>query len=310
MEFRRLGRSGLKVSAVGLGTNSFGSRADEATSLDIMNRALEAGINFLDTADIYSQGRSEEIIGKALKGRRSQVILATKFGYPTSVRPHEQGGSRSFVLNAVNASLKRLDTDYIDLYYFHYPDPATPIEETLRALDDLVREGKVRYTGCSNFPAWQLCEAHWVSRVNGLVSFIAAQPRYNLLDRTIERELAPCCRSYGVGVVPWGPLAAGFLTGKYAKGREMPAGARLANPPSIYGDILNEPNFDKLARLEAYAGACGHTVRELAIAWLLAHDFLGSVIAGATSPDHVSANAAAVDWKLTAGEVAEIEKLL
>ena len=208
MEYRRLGRSGLKVSEIGLGCNNLGIRADEETSFHIVNHALELGINFIDTADSYAQGRSEEIIGRAVMGKRSQVIIATKFGHPRSVGPHEQGGSRSFIMKAVEASLRRLHTDYIDLYYVHYPDSETQIQETLRALDDLARTGKVRYIGCSNFAAWQLCEALWTSKFNNLESFIAVQPRYNLLDRSIERELVPCCQTYGIGVIPWGPWLA------------------------------------------------------------------------------------------------------
>ncbi len=310
MEYRRLGKSGLRVSEIGLGTNIFGRKADEPTSLSIIDRALEAGINFLDTADVYSQGKSEEIVGKAIKDKRSQVVLATKFGYPTSVGPREAGGSRNFTMKAVEASLKRLNTDYIDLYYIHFPDSQTPIEETLRAMDDLVRSGKVRYIGCSNFAAWQLCEALWTSRVHNLEPFIALQSRYNLLDRNIEREVAPCCQSYGVGFIPWGPLANGFLTGKYRHGQEIPAGARLANPIAIYADVVTEVNFDKLAKLEAFARERNHTVGELAIAWLLSRPWLGSVIAGATSVEQLSANLAAINWKLTAEEVAQLDKIV
>ncbi|MFH1003139.1 MAG: aldo/keto reductase [Chloroflexota bacterium] len=306
MEYRRLGRSGLKVSQVGLGSNSFGSRADEATSINIINHALEMGINFIDTADMYSQGRSEEVVGKAICGQRPRVVIATKFGHPVSVGPGEQGGSRRYVIKAVEASLRRLNTDYIDLYYFHFPDPETPIEETLRALDDLVRAGKVRYIGGSNFAAWQLGEAIWTSRANRLSPFVAVQSRYNLLDRRIESELAPCCQHYGVGVVPWGPLASGFLTGKYRRGEKVPSSSHLANPPSIYRDVLTETNFDKLAALEAFAREHGHSVGELAIAWLLAHPWLGSVIAGAMNTEQVSANVAAAGWKLPPDEMAQL----
>lgn len=310
MEYRRLGNSGLKVSAIGLGGNNFGARADEGTSLTVINRALEMGINFIDTADMYSQGRSEELIGKALRGKRSSVIIATKFGNPRTVAPGQLGGSRGHLKKAVEASLRRLGTDYIDLYYFHAPDPETPILETLRTLDDLVREGKVRYIACSNFAAWQLCEALWTSRLHNLESFIAIQSRYNMLDRSIEREVVPCCRSYGIGVVPWGPLASGFLTGKYRSGMEIPAGTRLSDPPVIYGDIVSPPNFARLSRLEAFARERGHSVGELAIAWLLSHPWLGSVIAGAMSEEQLSANMAATDWKLTAEDGAKLEKIV
>ena len=310
MEYRRLGKSGLTVSEVGLGGNNFGGRADEQMSVSIINHALEVGINFIDTADIYTQGRSEEVVGKAIKGKRSQVVIATKFGHPKSVGPNEQGGSRSYMVKAVDASLRRLNTDYIDLYYIHRPDPETPIEETLRALDDLVRTGKVRYIGCSNFAAWQLCEALWTSKLNNLESFITVQLKYNLLDRGIERELVPCCRAYGIGIIPWGPLASGFLTGKYRRGQEIPASMWLANPLSIYSDILTDTNFDKLAKLEIFAQERGHSVGELAIAWLLSHPWLGSVIAGATSVEQLSLNVAAVGWKLTTEDIVQLDKIV
>jgi aryl-alcohol dehydrogenase-like predicted oxidoreductase len=310
MEYRRLGRSGLKVSEIGLGCNNLGIRADKETSMHIVNYALEMGINFIDTADSYAQGRSEEIIGRAVMGKRSQVIIATKFGHPNSVGPNQQAGSRSYIMKAVDASLRRLNTDYIDLYYVHYPDPETQIQETLRALDDLVRTGKVRYVGCSNFAAWQLCEALWTSKFNNLESFIAVQSRYNLLDRRIERELVPCCQTYGIGVIPWGPLAGGFLTGKYRLGQEMPAATRLTNPPPIYGDVLSDANFEKLPKLEAFARARGHSVGELAIAWLMSHPWLGSVIAGVMNIEQLSANLAATDWKLATEEIVQVDKLL
>ncbi len=309
MEYRRLGRSGLKVSEIGLGGNNFGNRADEETSIGIINRALEMGINFIDTADIYAQGRSEELVGKAVKGKRLQVVIATKFGYATGVCPKEPGGSRNHIMKAVDSSLRRLNTDYIDLYYVHYPDTETPIEETLHAMDDLIHAGKVRYIGCSNFAAWQLCEALWSSKLNNLEPFIAEQSKYNLLDRSIERELVPCCQTYGVGVVPWGPLASGFLTGKYRRGREMPTGARLASPLSIYGDTLTDANFDKLAKLEAFAQERGHSVGELAIAWLLSHPWLGSVIAGAMNTEQLSTNLAAASWKLTTEDTVQLDKI-
>ncbi len=218
MEYRRLGNSGLRVSQVGLGGNNFGGRANEQVSINVINHALDMGINFIDTADSYIEGRSEELVGKAVKGKRSQVIIATKFGNPRSVGPSEQPGSRNHIMTALEASLKRLSTDYIDLYYLHYPDSGTPIEETLRTLDDMVRAGKVRYIACSNFAAWQLSNAIWTSKFDNLVSFIAVQSKYNLLDRSIEQELVPCCQAYGAGVIPWGPLASGFLIGKYHGG--------------------------------------------------------------------------------------------
>lgn len=308
MEYRRLGNSGLKVSAVGLGTNALGSRADEQTSVKIINQALELGVNFIDTAESYTQGHSEEIIGKALKGKRSQAIIATKFGHMRTIGPKDNGGSRSYIIKAVENSLKRLDTDYIDLYYLHTPDTTTPIEETLLTLDGLVRAGKVRYIACSNFAAWQLCEAAWTSRTHNLEPFIAAQSRYNLLDRSIEQEIVPCCQAYGLSVVPWGPLASGFLTGKYQPAPEAPA--RFAPSSNIYRDVFTQSSFDKLAKLEAFAKERGHGVGELAVAWLLSHPWLGSVITGATKVEQVSANAAAGEWKLTVEEAALVDKIV
>lgn len=308
MEYRKLGNSGLRVSEVGLGGNNFGARIDEETAINIINHALEIGVNFIDTAEVYGQGQSEELVGKALKGKRSQVIIATKFAYYI-IKPDQQGGSRSYIMKAVDASLKRLQIDYIDLYYMHSPDPETPILETLRTLDDLVRAGKVRYIGCSNFAAWQLSDALWTSRHHNLEPFIAVQSRYNLLDRSVERELIPCCQSHGTGVIPWGPLAGGFLTGKYRRGQAAPAGVRLSTPQRVYSDVITDENYDKLAKLEAFAQERGHAVEELAIAWLLSHPWLGSVIAGAMSKEQLSANVAAADWKLTADDLAELDKL-
>lgn len=309
MEYRNLGCSGLKVSEIGLGGNTFGLRADEQTSLAIIDQAIDLGINYIDTADMYTQGRSEEIVGKAVKSQRSRVIIATKFGRAMGDGPNDQGGSRYYIMKAVEASLRRLQTDYIDLYQAHLPDPTTPIEETLRALDDLVRDGKVRYIGCSNFAAWQIAEALWASRLNHLHSFVTVQPRYNLLDRSIEAEMVPCCQAYGIGVIPWGPLAGGFLTGKYRKGEEAPPDARLARPIALYGNVFTEANWRKLAGLEAFAVERGHSVGELAIAWLLSKPWISTVIIGARKVEQVPANAAGSDWKLTADEVAAVEAI-
>ena len=309
MEYRRLGNSGLKVSEMGLGSNSLGRRADEQTSIAIINHALDMGINFIDTADMYSfRGKSEEFIGKAVKNKRSQVIIATKFCSPMGDGPNERGGSRYYIMKAVEASLKRLQTDYIDLYQMHMPDSTTPIEETLRALDDLVRAGKVRYIGCSQFAAWQLCEALWTSKVNNLHPFVTVQTEYNLIERQIERELVPCRQAYDIGVIPYHPLAAGFLTGKYRPG-EAPPDGRLSEATPLSRGILTEDNWNKLAKLQAFAAERGHTVGELAIAWLLSKPWVSTVIAGARKIEQVSANMAAADWKLTTEEVAEVEAI-
>lgn len=309
MEYRKLGNSGLKVSAIGLGGNNFGWWADEATSVTVVNHAIEAGINFIDTADVYDRGHSEEFIGKALKGKRHQALIATKFASPMGQGPNDRGGSRQYIMKAVDASLTRLQTDYVDLYQMHAVDPATPIEETLRTLDDLVRAGKVRYIGCSNFAAWQLCEALWTSRVNNLNSFVTVQPQYNLLARQIERELVPCCQSYGIGIIPYSPLAGGFLTGKYRKGQELPADARLSGPNPAMRRIFTDANWEKLASLEAFAAERGHTMGELAIAWLLAKPCVSTVIAGARKIEQVTANIAAGNWKLTPDEAAKVDAM-
>lgn len=312
MEYRRIGNSGLKVSEIGLGSasNAFPGTADEQASARIIDQALDLGINFIDTAPVYADGRAEDLIGKALKGKRSGVIIATKFGHPGHLGPEDQpGGSRNHILKSVEASLRRLNTDYIDLYYIHLPDQETPITETLRALDDLVRMGKIRYIGCSNFAAWQLCEGMWTSRVHNLPPFVAAQSRYSLIFREIEKELVPCCEAYGVGVVPHGPLARGFLTGKYRRGQQNPQDARLNKSSMDPGLYLNPANFDKLDRLETFARERGRSVGELAIAWLLSHRWLGSVIAGVTKPEQVAANVRGVGWRLTPEEMAQVSSM-
>jgi len=262
---------------------------------------------------MYDSGRSEEFVGKAIRGKRVDVIIATKFAAVMGESLNDRGGSRWYVTRAVEASLKRLNTDYIDLYQMHFPDPTTPIEETLRALDDLVKTGKVRYIGCSNFAAWQLSEALWTSRVNNLNSFVTVQPKYNLFERQIEQELVPCCKAHGVGVIPWGPLAGGFLTGKYRRGKQPPTPATGKMPAKafhrLYNTVLTDANWDRLGKLDAFANTRGHKVGELAIAWLLWHPWLSTVIAGATSPEQLDANVVGANWKLTAEEVDQVEQI-
>jgi aryl-alcohol dehydrogenase-like predicted oxidoreductase len=313
MEYRNLGNSGLKVSVLGLGANNFGWWIDEHRSMAVINYALELGINFIDTADWYDNGRSEEYIGSTLKGRRTGILIATKFAQPMGEGPNDRGGSRWYIKRAVEASLKRLNTDYIDLYQMHHPDPMTPIEETLRALDDLVKAGNVRYVGCSNFNGWQLSEAFWTSRVNHLNSFVTVQPRYNLFERQIEQELVPCCKAHGIGVIPWGPLAGGFLTGKYLRGEQPPPPVAGASPAKafteLYSAVITDANWERLGKLDAFAKARGHKVSELAIAWLLSHPWVSSVIAGATRPEQLDVNLAGANWKLTAEEVAQVEQI-
>lgn len=308
MEYRHLGRSGLQVSVVGLGCNNFGRRCDAEQTKAVVDRAIELGVNFFDTANVYGVGgQSEEFLGRALAGRRHEVVIATKFGMRMGDRPMESGGSRRHVMAAVEDSLRRLGTDYIDLYQFHTPDPRTPIEETLRALDDLVRQGKVRYIGHSNFAGWQAAEAHYVARAANLTPFVSAQNEYNLLDRRIERELVPACRAYGVTILPYFPLASGFLTGKYRPGETAPAGTRLAGAGPLADRVLNEKNYSTLQRLEAVASSHDRTMLELAIGWLASQPHVASVIAGATKPEQVEQNVAAAEWKLSAEELAEAD---
>lgn len=318
MEYRNLGRSGLKVSAIGLGTHYFGWLHDEATSRAVLDHALDLGISFIDTADVYDMGRSEEFVGRAIKGKRHDLVIATKFGWPmgggpsgapVDPRPNARGGSRHNVIRAVEASLKRLGTDYIDLFQIHFPDPSTPIEETLRAFDDLVRSGKVRYTGCSNFAAWQVSEAMWTARHHNLNGLATSQPLYNLLQRGIENDHLPACDAHDLGIIPWGPLAGGFLTGKYRRGEAYPKDSLLATKPMAYFQITTDENWTKLERFEAFAQARGHTVHELAVAWLLAQPKVCAVIAGASRASQLDINLTGAAWKLDAAELAEIDQI-
>ena len=309
MEFRRLGTSGLKVSEVGLGCNNFGMRLDQEGTTAVVNACLDAGINFFDTADVYGASKSETMLGEALKGRRNEVVLATKFASPMGAGPDQRGGSRRYVMSAVEASLKRLQTDHIDLYQMHRPDPDTPIEETLGALDDLVTQGKVRYVGNSNFSGWQVADADWIARDEHMNRFVSAQNNYSLLERKVEFEVIPACERFGLGMLPFFPLASGLLTGKYHRGEAPPEGTRLAAWGPRGAAALNDKNFDKLEKLSAYAEDHGHSLLELAFAWLLGHGVVSSVIAGATRPEQVMANAAAAAWKLTPAEVEEVTAL-
>ena len=309
MEYRQLGHSGLEVSLIGLGTNNFGRRCDQAQSAAVLDQALESGINFIDTANIYSAGESETHIGHWLQGKRDQVLIATKFGMDMGDGPMQQGGSRQHIMASVEASLDRLQTDCIDLYQIHRVDRRVPIEETLRALDDLVRQGKVRYIGASNFDAWHLCEAEWVARTRHLNRFVSVQNYYNLLKREIEREVTPFCESYGVGIIPYFPLESGFLTGKYRRGETPPEGARLTGSPRG-DDLLTDDNFDLLDRLSAFAQERGHTLLDLAIAGLAVQPAVASIIAGATTPEQVVANVAAAEWTLSAADRDALDEML
>lgn len=296
MDYRNLGRSGLSVSVVGLGCMNFGMMNDEAEAAAIVHRALELGINFFDTADVYGQrGKSEEFLGRALAGRRHEVVVATKFAGPMSGQhAWMQGGSRRWIMQAVEGSLRRLGTDYIDLYQMHRADAAVPMEESLRALDDLVRQGKVRYLGNSNYAAWQVAEAEWTARAQGLNRFISAQNRYSLLTRELEKELAPAVQAYGLGILPYFPLESGMLTGKYRPGAAPPEGSRLAKWGSWgSGAFAGEDKQRQVAALFTLCEEHGCTLLELAMGWLVTRPWVGSVIAGVTTIAQLEQNAAA-----------------
>lgn len=310
MEQRNLGRSGLIVSAVGLGCNNFGGRLDYAATRAVVHKALDLGITFFDTSDTYGEsGGSEEQLGRALAGRRHEIVLASKFARPMDKKRRLQGASRRYIMSAVEASLKRLNTDYIDLYQQHIADPKTPIEETLRALDDLVQQGKVRYIGCSTLSAWQTVEAQWVSTHLGLERYVSCQERYSLIDRDLDRELMPVIESYGLGLIPFSPLADGLLTGKYRRNAPMPAGARLTTTPRAAERRLLDRNWRIVERLTDFCEARGHTLLELAFSWLLQRPKVASVIAGATSADQVEANVRAGSWALSREDMDEIDRL-
>ena len=307
MKVRRLGNSGLKVSVIGLGCNNFGMRIDQAQTQAVVDAALDAGITLFDTADVYGGTQSEVMLGKALGARRKDIVLATKFGMPVGGDPKKRGGSRRWIMQAVEDSLTRLGTDYIDLYQHHQPDPDTPIDETLRALDDLVTQGKVRYLGNSNYTGWQIADADWSSA--GRTRFVSAQNLFSLLERDVTKEVLPACEHFGLGFLPFFPLASGLLSGKYKRGVAPPEGTRLAAWGARGQAAMNDANFDRVEALEAWAGERGHTILELAFAWLLGRPVVSSVIAGATSAEQVRTNAATAEWRLTPEEVEEIAKL-
>ena len=308
MEYRNLGHSGLQVSVVGLGCNNFGMRIDQDATTAVVNQCFESGVNFFDTADVYgNRGLSEEFLGKALGDRRKDVIVATKFAMQMGDSPYMSGGSRRYIMSAVDASLRRLNTDYIDLYQMHRPDPKTPLEETIGALDDLVTAGKVRYVGHSNYAGWQTAAAHHISQAKNKTAFITAQNEYNLLKRDIETELVPACKAYNVSVLPFFPLASGFLTGKYVKGQAPAEGTRLAAWGARAQGVLSDSNFAVLEDLSSFAEARGKSMLDLAMGWLASLSYVGSVIAGATKPEQVSQNAAAGEWRLTPEEMTEVD---
>ena len=310
MQKRNLGTAALEVSVVGLGGNNFGGRIDFAASERVVHAAIDLGINLIDTADSYgNKGGSEEWLGRILGDRRKKVVLATKFGLPMDDAGTLKGASRRYIMHAVEASLKRLRTDWIDLYQLHRPDPLTPIEETLRALDDLVREGKVRSIGCSNLSAQQVGEAQDTARRHGLAAFVSCQDEYSLLVRDIERELIPAAKAHGMNLLPYFPLASGLLTGKYKRGAPLPKDSRLSKNPRHAEEFITERNWHVIAELEAFAGQRGRTLLELAFSWLLHDEVVASVIAGATSPAQLEQNIRAAQWTLSAEELAEIDRI-
>lgn len=310
MEYRNLGSSGLRVSLVGLGCNNFGMRLDLEQTRAVVDRAFDLGITLFDTADMYGgRGGSETQLGKILGHRRKDIVLASKFGMAMSDDGTKIGASRRYIMSAVEDSLRRLKTDWIDLYQLHQPDPLTPLDETIQALDDLVTQGKIRYIGCSNLPSWQVVESQWISKSMGLNRFVSCQDEYNILNRNVEAELIPAMQKYGCGLLPYFPLASGLLTGKY-KRTEMPEGARLTDMPTFANRIyLTDENFDIVDNLNKFAHKTGHSILELAFGWMASRPTTASIIAGATKPEQIDANVAAVNWVLSQSEIDEVNKI-
>ena len=310
MEYRNLGSSGLRVSLVGLGCNNFGMRLDLEQTRAVVDRAFDLGITLFDTADMYGgRGGSETQLGKILGHRRKDIVLASKFGMAMSDDGTKIGASRRYIMSAVEDSLRRLKTDWIDLYQLHQPDPLTPLDETMQALDDLVTQGKIRYIGCSNLPSWQVVESQWISKSMGLNRFVSCQDEYNILNRNVEAELIPAMQKYGCGLLPYFPLASGLLTGKY-KRTEMPEGARLTDMPTFANRIyLTDDNFDIVDNLNKFAHKTGHSILELAFSWMASRPTTASIIAGATKPEQIDANVAAVNWVLSQSEIDEVNKI-
>ena len=310
MEYRNLGSSGLRVSLVGLGCNNFGMRLDLEQTRAVVDRAFDLGITLFDTADMYGgRGGSETQLGKILGHRRKDIVLASKFGMAMSDDGTKIGASRRYIMSAVEDSLRRLKTDWIDLYQLHQPDPLTPLDETMQALDDLVTQGKIRYIGCSNLPSWQVVESQWISKSMGLNRFVSCQDEYNILNRNVEAELIPAMQKYGCGLLPYFPLASGLLTGKY-KRTKMPEGARLTDMPTFANRIyLTDENFDIIDNLHKFANKTGHSILELAFGWMASRPTTASIIAGATKPEQIDANVAAVNWVLSQSEIDEVNKI-
>jgi aryl-alcohol dehydrogenase-like predicted oxidoreductase len=310
LEQRNLGKSGLIVSLVGLGCNNFAGRIDFNATRAVVHKALDLGITLFDNADTYGErGGAEEYLGRILGDRRKDIVLATKFGRPMDAEGRLQGASRRYIMDAAEASLARLKTDYIDLYWQHIEDPRTPVEETMRAFDDLVRHGKVRYIACSTLTAWQVVDANWTAKHQGLEQFIACQERYSLLEREYEPNMAAMVAANGLGLIPFSPLANGLLTGKYRRNQPLPAGARLTVTQRMADRYLTERNWRIVERLADFCEARDHTLLELAFSWLAQRPAVASIIAGATSPDQLEANVRAADWALGADDMTEIDRI-
>jgi aryl-alcohol dehydrogenase-like predicted oxidoreductase len=310
MEYRRLGRTGLMVSELCLGCMTFGREVDEAGSREIVARFLDDGGNFIDTADVYETGLSEEITGRAVKGVRDDVVLATKVRFPMGEGPNDVGLSRKHVISGCEASLRRLGTDYIDLYQVHAWDALTPLEETLSALTDLVRAGKVRYVGVSNFTGWQLTKALWVSELRGLERFVCLQPQYSLVERNVEREILPVCREEGLGVIPWSPLGGGFLSGKYRRGERLPQGSRIAEAVESMEEHWDrratERNWNTLNAVGEISEETGKSYAQISLNWLLRHEVVTAPIIGARNVDQLEDNLGATSWELSEEQVARL----
>ena len=309
MEYRRLGQSGLKVSELCLGTMTFGHGTDEATAKQMVDLALDAGVNFVDTANTYGGGLSEIMVGKALKGRRRDVVLATKFTNPTGPGPNDSGMSRVHIMNAIEDSLRRLQTDWVDIYYVHHVDVQTPLEEMLRALDDLVHAGKVRYIACSNYEAWRLMEALWISDSQHLARFVCYQPQYSLIVRDIELELIPACQYKGLGIVVWSPLAGGFLSGKYKPGQRVLPGTRSEEKWVFPQRFLDAGGDEILEALLAVAAEMGRTPAQVALRWVLDQPGITSAIVGARTVEQLRDNLAAAGWRLPADAMARLSEV-
>ena len=309
MEYRNLGKAGVKVSAIGIGCNQFGGKVDKEDTKAVIYQALEEGINFFDTADVYSAGVSEEYVGAALQGQWDKVVIATKGRFKMGDGPNDIGASRYHIINAVEASLRRLGTDHIDLYQIHRWDESVRVEEMMRTLDDLIRAGKIRYVGASQFSAWQLSHSNDIAEMMGWEQFVTVQAHHHMLEREVEREMLPYCEYANIGLLPYFPLAGGLLTGKYKRGEPAPEGSRGEKSPYVQGR-MTDAYFDVLDKLTAFAESRGHTLHDLAFAWLLNNKHIPSVIAGVTKPEQVTSNAATVDWTLSQDEMAEVNEML